>query len=317
MNAGRTPLTSTEKELFLNSESMSRNNNNVGPSNERSALVGIEMKEYHSPRSRPMSFDQNSWCGCIDRYFELSARRSNITCEIRAGLVTFLTMSYIIIVNPPIMALAGLKYNTCFSATCIASGFSTILVGLFANLPVGCAPGIGLSAYYTYGLVTENTVSPQMGLGAALIAGVLNILLTSFGVANLILTNIPEYIKQSTVAGMGLLIALIGFSSIGTVVPGSHGSLLAMGDVMDWKIWLSLGCLLFMGTLYTKKCKSALLVTILIGSLIYFIFTGNWPREFVATPGFESPLKLVQLYPAPILQCYILGVFSFILVLLF
>lgn len=257
----------------------------------------------------------NPICKYLDRFFQISQRGSSVSTEIRAGLVTFLTMSYIILVNPPLMSMCGVEIHVAQSGTSCASAITTFLVAMFANLPVGCAPGIGLTAYYTYGLVENPTFTWEMGLTCVIISGALIFFMTFVGISKLLLDNIPYYIKISTVVGMGLLIAFIGFTNIGLVVKGEHGAITALGDLTDWKIWLSIGALFVMAGMHMKQWSSSLLVTIVVTCVIFYAVTNSWPQSFVSYPSFLLPTKTLDFY-FPITKA-VLGIISFILVLLF
>jgi len=251
----------------------------------------------------------------LDNYFRITERGSTFWLETQAGLTTFLTMSYIVIVNPLLMASSGLDKNVCIAGTCIASAVTSFLVGVFGNLPVGCAPGIGLTAYFTYGLVGGVTTAEQ-ALAISMLSGLIMVILTLSGLANMILNNIPRYIKSATIVGMGLLISLIGMVDLKLVVPGTNGSILSLGDLSRWNIWLAIFALVAMCCLHYKEFKSGCLLTIVLVSLIVFGIENSWPSQIVSVPAVRSPVQLLDFHFQSVASV-ITGIISFILVLLF
>src|SRR6185295_9905458 len=155
----------------------------------------------------------------LERYFEFQRLNTNWKTEILAGITTFVTMAYIVFVNPSILKDAGMPVAAVFAATCLSAAFGTILMGAFARYPIALAPGMGLNAYFTYTVVKGMGVAWQTALGAVFISGVVFFLLTLLGLRQLIIAAIPVELYAAVAAGVGLFIAFIGFRNSGIIVP--------------------------------------------------------------------------------------------------
>src|ERR1700687_2005359 len=155
----------------------------------------------------------------LERYFEFKKLNTTWKTEILAGATTFITMAYIVFVNPSILKDAGMPVPAVFAATCLSAAFGTILMGAFARYPIALAPGMGLNAYFTYSVVKGMGVPWQTALGAVFLSGVAFLLLTLLGVRQLIIGAIPLELYAAVAAGVGLFIALIGFRNSGIIVP--------------------------------------------------------------------------------------------------
>lgn len=168
--------------------------------------------------------------GLLDRLFKLTQHRTTVKTELAAGLTTFITMAYIIFVNPNIMADAGIDHGAAFVATCLAAAFGCFLMGLYANWPVGLAPGMGLNAFFTYTVVNTMGYSWQIALGAVFLSGVLFMVLTFSRIREWLLNSIPSSLRFAMGAGVGLFLGLIGLKTAGIVV--AHPSTLVhIGDL--------------------------------------------------------------------------------------
>src|SRR5436853_2515424 len=155
----------------------------------------------------------------IKRYFGLDAAGTNLRTEVLAGLTTFLTMAYIIFVNPAILGDAGLPKDAVFVATCVAAALGTLIMGLYANYPIGMAPGMGLNAYFAYAVVLGMGVPWQTALGAVFISGCLFLAITIFRLRELIVRGIPTSLRTAIVVGIGMFLAIIALKSAGIVAP--------------------------------------------------------------------------------------------------
>lgn len=154
----------------------------------------------------------------LERYFEFERLHTNWRTEILAGATTFVTMAYIIFVNPSILRESGMPFGAVVAATCLCAAFGSILMGAYARYPIALAPGMGLNAYFTYTVVKGLGVPWQVALGAVFVSGVVFVLLTLVGIRQLIISAIPKQLYAAVASGIGLFIALIGLRNSGVVV---------------------------------------------------------------------------------------------------
>ena len=168
----------------------------------------------------------------LERYFEFQTLETDWKTEILAGLTTFMTMAYIVFVNPSILREAGMPIAAVTAATCLSAAFGSIMMGVVARYPIALAPGMGLNAYFTYSVVKGMGIPWQTALGAVFLSGVCFLVLTLIGVRQLIVSAIPHELYSAVAAGVGLFIAFIGFRNSGIVVP-HPATVLAMGNLRD------------------------------------------------------------------------------------
>ncbi len=154
----------------------------------------------------------------LERYFEFDRLHTNWRTEILAGATTFVTMAYIVFVNPSILREANMPFKAVVAATCFCAAFGSILMGAFARYPIALAPGMGLNAYFTYTVVLGLGIPWQTALGAVFLSGVAFLLLTLLGVRQLIIEAIPAELYAAVAAGIGLFIAMIGLRNAGIIV---------------------------------------------------------------------------------------------------
>ncbi|QED47723.1 NCS2 family permease [Cytobacillus dafuensis] len=219
----------------------------------------------------------------LERMFKLTERNTNVRTEILAGVTSFLTMSYIIFVNPAILADAGIPKEAALAATIYASVFCTILMALWANYPVAVAPGMGLNAFFAYTVVLGHGLTWQTALGAVFISGIVFLILTITGIRQKIVDGVPSVLKSAIGVGIGLFIAFIGFSNAKLIV-ANEATFVALGDVTSLGPLLALLGLIVAAFLMAKKIKGALLISILATSIIAMI-TG-----FIAFPKSVSDI---------------------------
>ncbi|MBI3210599.1 MAG: NCS2 family permease, partial [Candidatus Solibacter usitatus] len=200
-------------------------------------------------------------------YFEFDALRTNWRTEILAGCTTFLTMAYIIFVNPAILADAGIPVGAATASTCIAAAFGSILMGAYARYPIALAPGMGLNAYFAYTVVKGMGISWQVALGAVFFSGVAFLLLTLFGVRQLIVTALPAELYAAVAAGIGLFIAFIGLKNAGLVV-ASPATYVTMGTLTQPGTALAVGGLVLMAALMARGVRSAILIGIAVTTAV-------------------------------------------------
>lgn len=207
---------------------------------------------------------RDSW---LERRFRLSAHGTNVRTELFAGLTTFITMAYIIFVNPAIMAIAGVDQGAAFVATCVGAALGCLLMGLYANWPVGLAPGMGLNAFFTYTVVGEMGYSWQIALGAVFISGVVFMALSFTRLRQWLLDSIPKSLRFAMGAGVGLFLGLIGLKIAGIVV-SSNATLVTMGSMLKLPAALAGLCFLMIGVLSHFRVFGAILISILTVTLI-------------------------------------------------
>lgn len=203
----------------------------------------------------------------LDSFFKLSEKKTNFKTEVLAGTTTFITMAYILFVNPSILSIAGMDFNSVFMATAISAAIGTLIMGLYANLPFAQAPGMGLNAFFTFAVVLTLGYTWQQALGIVFISGIVFIILTVTGARKAIVEAIPISLKHAIGGGIGLFIALIGFKNAKIVV-GSEATLLTFGSFSDSGVILALIGLVIMGALMARKQKGAILIGIMLTTLI-------------------------------------------------
>lgn len=214
----------------------------------------------------------------LDQFFRLRAHDTTIGVELRAGLVTFLTLSYILFVNPQILSAAGLPRQDVVVATALASAAATLLMGLWANFPFALAPGMGLNVYFAFGVVEGLGVSWQVALAAVFIEGLLFLALALSGIRGALLRAIPAPIKIATMSGIGLFLAMIGLKNAG-VVRDDPRNLVGLGDLSDPSTLLALAGLVLIAALMSRRVKGAILLGILLVSVI------AWSSGIAAAPA--------------------------------
>ncbi len=198
----------------------------------------------------------------LERYFEFERLGTTWKTEILAGCTTFLTMAYIVFVNPSILEQAGMPFKAVVAATCISAAFGSILMGVLARYPVAMAPGMGLNAYFTYSVVQGMGVPWQAALGAVFLSGVIFFLLTAGGIRELILYSIPRELYAAVAVGIGLFIALIGLTSAG-IVHSDPSTVLKLGDLREGPAALALFGLLLTAALMVWRVRAAMLLGVL------------------------------------------------------
>ena len=206
----------------------------------------------------------------MDRFFGISRNGSTYRKEITAGLSTFLTMSFIVAVNPMFLADAGIPYAAAFVATILATVLGTVIMGVWANWPVAVAPGMGLNAYFAYGLVMGQNFSWQQALAAVFVASVLFLLFSLSRLRGWLIGAIPQDLQAGITAGIGLFLAMIGLQGMG-LVADDPDTLLRLGVINAPELLLSLAGLLVMAGLAARGARGGVLLTILVLSVIGWI----------------------------------------------
>ncbi len=198
----------------------------------------------------------------LERYFEFQALGADWKTEVLAGFTTFMTMAYIVFVNPAILHETGMPLAAVTAATCISAAAGSLLMGGFARYPIALAPGMGLNAYFTYAVVKGMGVPWQAALGAVFLSGVACLVLTLLGVRQLILSAIPHELYAAVAAGVGLFIAFIGFRNSGIIVP-NPATTVTLGNLTDKSTALALFGLLLISALLAWRVRAAMLIGIL------------------------------------------------------
>jgi AGZA family xanthine/uracil permease-like MFS transporter len=217
----------------------------------------------------------------LEDFFEFSHLGTNWRTEILAGVTTFLTMAYIVLVNPAILADAGVPLPAATAATCLSAAFASILMGIVARYPIALAPGMGLNAYFTYTVCIKMHIAWQTALGAVFISGILFLLLTAGGIRQMILHAIPHQLYAAVAAGIGLFIAFIGFQHAGLVVSDAN-TMVSMGNVRNPTTALALLGLILMVALEVKKVKGSILIGVLgITAIAWMIGLVHWTHASI------------------------------------
>ncbi|MBB6670177.1 NCS2 family permease [Cohnella nanjingensis] len=224
----------------------------------------------------------------MERFFKLKELGTNVRTEIMAGITTFMTMAYILAVNPLVLGGSGLDTYGIFLATALAAGIFTLAMGIFVNFPVALAPGMGLNAYFATTVITSkatgHAITPSMALAAVFISGIIFIILTVTRVRQMLLVAIPDGLKHAITVGIGLFIAIIGLKNSGLLTISlspfndyaagnyvnlnSNETILHLGDLAEPSVWLTIAGLLIIGILMVLRVKGAILFGILITTLI-------------------------------------------------
>lgn len=227
----------------------------------------------------------------INYYFKIKENKSSINTELLAGITTFVTMAYIIVVNPAILTTAGMPFEASMAATILAAFFGTIAVGIYANRPFAIAPYMGENAFMAYTVVGLLGYSWQTALGAVFISGVLFTLLTLSGYRKTFAEAIPFNLKASFAVGIGLFITFIGLVNSGVIVSGMPGTLVKIGDITSPSVMLAIIGFGLMCAFLIRKIKGALLLGIILTSIIGFLSgITPYPKTIVGTIPDISPV---------------------------
>jgi AGZA family xanthine/uracil permease-like MFS transporter len=203
----------------------------------------------------------------LENYFEFSHLGTNWRTEILAGVTTFLTMAYIVLVNPTILSTTGMPLPAVTAATCLSAAFGSFLMGIVARYPIALAPGMGLNAYFTYTVCLKMHVPWQTALGAVFLSGIIFLALTAAGIRQMILRSIPHELYAAVASGIGLFIAFIGFHNAGIVVADTE-TFVSLGNIRHPTTALALFGLVLMVTLEVKKVRGSILIGVLATTAI-------------------------------------------------
>jgi len=252
----------------------------------------------------------------LESYFRLSEHGTTVRREVLAGLTTFLTMAYITIVNPAILSDAGMDFGAVFVATCVAAALGTAIMGLYANYPIALAPGMGLNAYFTYGVVLGVGYPWQVALGAVFISGILFIVLSLLPLREWIINAIPSGLKMAISAGIGLFLGIIALKNAGIVVD-HPATLVALGDPLAASVLLAMFGFVVIVALDHHRVPGAVILGILATTAVGLLFGVSEWKGLAALPPDPTP-TLLQLDVYGALQVGLVTiVFTFLFVDLF
>ncbi|WP_246793982.1 NCS2 family permease [Burkholderia perseverans] len=224
----------------------------------------------------------------IKRYFGFAEAGTDLRTELLAGVTTFLTMAYIIFVNPAILGDAGMPKESVFVATCLVAALASLIMGLYANYPVACAPGMGLNAYFAYAVVKGMGFTWQAALGAVFISGCLFLVVTLFRVREAIINGIPKTLRVAITAGIGLFLGIISLKTAGVIV-GSPATLVTLGNLHAPTTILAIIGFFTIVTLDALRVRGAILIGIVAVTVLSFFFGGNQFHGIVSAPPSISP----------------------------
>jgi AGZA family xanthine/uracil permease-like MFS transporter len=220
----------------------------------------------------------------LDRYFHLKENQTTVRNEFLGGLTTFLTMAYIVVINPQMLAKAGVPIDGVLFATCISAAAATLVMGLYANYPIALAPGMSLNAYFTYVVCLGMHVPWRTALGVIFFSGVVFLLLTVTRVREQIVNGIPDCLKHSTAGGIGMFIAFVGLRNADLVV-ANPATFVSLGSFSNHEAQLALVGLAIMLILMTRKMHGAILIGILATTVIgIFRHMATWPSSIFSLP---------------------------------
>jgi len=250
----------------------------------------------------------------MEKFFKLKERKTTVKIEVMAGITTFLTMAYILAVNPGILSDTGMQFSKVFSATAISSAIATLIMALMANLPFALAPGMGLNAFMAYTVVLGMGYSWQFALTAVFVEGIIFIILTFVNVREAIINSIPDNIKKAIGVGIGLFIAFIGLQNAGIIVDGA--TLVSLNPTwLKGDAGLALLGLLITGVLLAFKVQGALLIGIIATTIIGIPFgiTKYAGGSYVPPAPYFFPFEWSQVFTVD----FVIIMFTFLFVDMF
>jgi AGZA family xanthine/uracil permease-like MFS transporter len=230
----------------------------------------------------------------FDKFFKISENKSTLKIEVIAGITTFMTMVYILAVNPSILSVTGMDKDAVFTATALSAIIGTLVMALYAKLPFALAPGMGLNAFFAFTVVLGMGYSWEFALTAVFLEGIIFIILTVFNIRELIVNSIPLNLKHAVSVGIGLFIAFIGLKGTGLIVD-NPATLVSLGDMKNPEVLVGLAGVLIIGILLSKNIKGAILIGILVSAFIgLFVGVTVIPENFsfLSLPPSLEPIFL-------------------------
>lgn len=227
----------------------------------------------------------------LEKFFQLKENGTTVKKELMAGLITFLTMSYILIVNPSILSTTGMDKDALFTATALATIFATLMMGIYAKLPIAQAPGMGLNAFFAFTICGVMGYPWQFALTAVFIEGIVFILLTFFNVRELIVKSIPKVLKDAIPVGIGLFITLIGLKNANIVVSNPN-TLVSLGDFAQHSVWIAMVGLVVTAVLFARNVNGSILIGIAVAT-VFALILGDVrlpDSSIITTPPSLAPI---------------------------
>ena len=234
----------------------------------------------------------------LESFFKLKEHGTSVKTEVLAGFTTFLTIAYIIFVNPAILSQTGMDFNAVFVATCVAAAIGTMVMGLVANYPIALAPGMGLNAYFTFAVVKGMGVPWETALGAVFISGVIFVIITSLKIREQIVNAIPHSLKLAISAGVGLFLAIIGLKGAG-VITGSEATMVTLGNVAAPTTLLAVFGFFVIVALEYRKVTGAIIIGVLLVTLLSVLLgMTEFKGVFAAPPSIEPTFMKMDIASA-------------------
>ena len=227
----------------------------------------------------------------LERIFDLQENNTNIKQEFLAGFTTFITMAYIIFVNPQMMSASGMDHGASFVGTCIAAALACFVMGFYSNWPVALAPGMGLNAFFTYIVVGEMGYSWEVALGAVFLAGILFVIMSVTPLRRWMLDSIPLNLRIAMGSGVGLFIGFIGLKSGGIIV-ANEATFVSLGNFLQIETFLSAFGFLLISVLATRKISGAIIIGVLIVTLLGLLLNIVEYQGLVSYPPSVAPIFL-------------------------
>ncbi|WP_028573570.1 NCS2 family permease [Desulfonatronovibrio hydrogenovorans] len=252
----------------------------------------------------------------LDSYFKLTENKTTVKREVIAGVTTFLTMAYIIFVNPAILADAGMDRDAVFVATCLAAVIGTLIMGLLANYPVAQAPGMGLNAFFAYTVVLGMGVPWQTALGAVFISGVLFFILSILPVREWLINSIPRTLKVAIAGGIGFFLAIIGLKNAGIIV-AHPATLVTVGSLTEPTVIIAVLAFGLMVGLTHHRIPGAIMISILAATLVGVLFKITPAPGLMSLPPSLAPTFMQMDIMAALELGLLIVVFTFLLTDLF
>lgn len=228
--------------------------------------------------------------GILEKVFKLSKNKTNVKTEILAGITTFLTMAYILVVNPSILSQSGMDISAVFTATALASFIGTVIMALVANYPFGMAPGMGLNAFFTFTICLTMKFSWQTALAASLIEGLIFLALNLFKVRQVIIDSVPQTLKYAISIGIGFFIAFIGLQDAKIIV-ANQATLVGLGNMKDLTVLLACLGVIIISILYYKNVKGSFIIGMFVVYVLGMVFgVAKAPTGIISMPPSVAPV---------------------------